>query len=232
MNQKEATEIIVNYLSPIFLERGYKYKKSRWFGFVKQYKNGFEHFMLSFANYWPMQQPEFLVSKRLNVIEDIYVSLVDLFDLGMPDDRATVGTFYFDYESLHFAHTNSFLKGGETEQDMLRDAKKIEEFMLEVGFPMLAKYDLKTIDAEINGDDFWETDWQKKFSLGGGFDYKRLIIAKLCNNQRFEKLYQFQLNDYKKSFSNYPEGETLFQGYNIYEYLVEVLLKDVKPLED
>jgi len=135
MNQNEATEIIITYLSPIFLERGYKYKKSRWFGFVKQYENGFEHFMLSFANYWPIQQPEFLVKKRFNSVEDIYEQLVDLFGLSRPADRVTNDNFWFNYESLHFAHTNSFLKGGETEEDMLVDAKKIEEFMLEVGFP-------------------------------------------------------------------------------------------------
>lgn len=144
----------------------------------------------------------------------------------------TNGTFYFSYESLNNLGSIGYLKGGETEQEILGDAKKIEEFMLEVGFPMLEKYDLKTIDAEINGENFWETDWQGKFSLGGGsFDYKRLIIAKLCGNPRFYQLYQFHLNKYEESKKKYPdEEETLVDGHTTYQYLVEVLLKDVDPI--
>lgn len=231
MNQKEATEIVVNYLTPLFSEKGYLFKKSKWKGFVKQYDGGFDYVNIHFYNYWPIQQPGYGIARRFDLVEQVYNNLVDVYGLNKVGDSKTNETFYFSYESLNDLGSIGYLKGGETEQEMLSDAKKIEDFMLDVGFPMLEKYDLKTIDAEINGDDFWETDWMHKFTLGGGFHFKRMIIAKLCGNKNFNKLFEFHQAEHEEIRKKNPDQEPKkIDGKRSMEYLVEVLLKDVKAI--
>ena len=231
MTQKEAEQIVVDYLSPIFIERKFKYNKSKWHGFVKLYDSGFEQLLLSFNNHWPRQQPEYTICKRFNLVEDIYSILSDKFNFSETISYLNK-TFWFNYGSLNFKG-NSYLPPVETEEEMMGHAQKIKEFMIETGFPMLEKYStLQAIDAEINGDDFWPTDWQHKFALGGGFPYKRLIIAKLCDNPRYDTLYTFHVNELeeiRKKYTN-PRPLPLVDGKTAYQYLVEKLLKDVKPL--
>ena len=62
----------------------------------------------------------------------------------------------------------------------------IIDFMQKDALPLLDKFnDLREIDKIINGDDFWITDWQMPFNLGGGNFYaKRLVIAKLAGGQK------------------------------------------------
>jgi len=227
MKSIEAWDIVVNELKFIFLDRGYQYKKIKWHGFVKQLDTGFDNFILVFYNYYPLHIPSYSIHKRFNAVEIIHDRLIEKFNLNQLI-KDTNETFWFSYESLNSKASSSYLPAVETKIGMLDNARQINIFMLETGFPMLEKYqNIEAIDAEINGENFWPTDWLYKFSLGGGFHFKRLIIAKLCNNPRFPILYAFHLAEHEEIKKKFPDQKpTLIDGKTSIEYLVEVLLKD------
>ena len=86
-------------------------------------------------------------------------------------------------------HIDTYLPECSNEKDIVRSVKEIIDFTTTHALPLLEKTnDVKFLDAEINGSEFWESDWQKKFNLGGNFDIKRLIIAKLVGNPNFDEI--------------------------------------------
>jgi len=229
MYAKQANEIVLKYLTPTFIENAYTYKKNKWGGFVKKISGGHDHVYLTNYNYFPLQIPAYSIRKRFDIVEEIYDELALKFNLNRTVSEINE-TFCFSYESLNALHTSSYLSGGETATKILDNADQIKKFLLEIGFPMLDKYStLNAIDAEINGNDFWHTDWMHKFALGGAFHFKRLIIAKLCNNPKFDELCEFHLTEHeeikKKYLNNVP---MLVDGKNVYQYLIDGLLKEAK----
>jgi len=226
MQKKEAEKIILDYVRLIFIERGYLYKK-KYGGFVKLSNEGYNSITIGMFSYFPLQAPTYAIAKRYNIVENIYKKLSDKFHFTetiTPIDFS----FWFSEDTLQGKMRSAYLPAVETEAEMVDSAKHIKEFMIKIGFPMLDKYsNLPAIDTEINGNDFWQTDWMHKFALGGGFHFKRLIIAKLCNNPRFDILYAFHLAEHEEVKKKFPDQKpTLIDGKTSMEYLVEVLLKD------
>jgi len=222
MKSTEAWDIVIKELSPIFLEKGFKLKKGKWSGFIKSLDNGFDLFVLGFLNYYPLQVPNYTIQKRFDTVESIHAILVKKFNLH-PSAKDTDCTFWFSYESLNGLHTNGYLPPVETAEGMQDNARKIKEFMLETGFPTLGKYhNIEAIDAEINGNDFWHTDWMHKFALGGGFAYKRTIIAYLNKNKNIIEIKQHHLRYWQDNLIQYPDCANLIDAYN---YLTNILLE-------
>ena len=112
------------------------------------------------------------------------------------------------------------------------------------GFKELEKYrDLREIDRLINNfHDFWETDWDKPYGLGGDFDLKRIIIARLAGNKRWEEVYRKQVeilnNNFKKNmtrkdFSDKLKNRLVHNHEEIYIpslHFLHGLLKTTTPL--
>jgi hypothetical protein len=105
----------------------------------------------------------------------------------------------------------------------------------EVVFPLLSRFeDLREIDKVINNlDDFWDWDVGKPFSLGGNFDVKRVIIAKLSGNPRYEEVVDmaFKMVEFRSNRDGYPfvydrKDLALPIPYTVH------FLKDIKPLYD
>jgi hypothetical protein len=104
----------------------------------------------------------------------------------------------------------------------------------EVIFPLLSRFeDLREIDKVINNlDDFWDWDVGKPFRLGGNFNSKRMIIAKLSGNPRYEEVVEKYFNelDKKRAKENMPPFDrndlTKPTAYTVH------FLKDIKPLYD
>ena len=88
------------------------------------------------------------------------------------------------------------------------------------------------LDKMINGEgeNFWEDDDKKTFTLAHHFTLRRLIIARLSGRKDYEdfldKYFKFEENKYKiKNWGEYDRNNlTLFSPKIIN------LLKDVKPI--
>ena len=93
------------------------------------------------------------------------------------------------YENIHKIKTGTYLPQMQTEADVKLSVDMIIDFLTKDGFPLLDKSnDLREIDKAINGDDFWITDSNMPFNLGGNFYVKRLIIAKLAGNPKYDEV--------------------------------------------
>ncbi len=88
-------------------------------------------------------------------------------------------------------HSNSFMPEMVTEEDVKKSCDLVIDFLQNIGFPLAQRFsDIKELDKEINGENFWESDWQMPFTLGNYFPQKRMVIARLANQGNFDKVIQ------------------------------------------
>jgi hypothetical protein len=104
-------------------------------------------------------------------------------------------TFTASYKSVNNLNRVTYLPPIQNEGDLNTNIKEIQSYLESTLFPMLEKYeDLTELHKAINGEDFWETDWRKPFTLGGNFEYKRLIVAHLADisDEEFDQVVEKQ----------------------------------------
>ena len=150
---------------------------------------GYDIFGSSPTNYTPVQVLGFGVSKIIKPVETITAEVNKHVQMNPPIHINTRSLSLTNYEMNRQKDSKRRLKSETTEEDVKEYADEVVEYLQNNAIPQLEKFnDLREIDKIINGDDFWITDWQMPFNLGGNFYVKRLIVAKLAGNRKYEEV--------------------------------------------
>ncbi|MEO6232922.1 MAG: hypothetical protein ABJB11_00005 [Ferruginibacter sp.] len=227
MKKSGAKKLLFNELKPFFVENGYKLVTTKFSGFTKEYNNDLFWIYFDSKDYNPCQNIRYYVNKRINIIDKIWMEVDKLYFNIDRVNLETASTLTFTYESLHGIHERmGYLPDIYTVADVEINAKLIIEFMRDTAFPLLERFnDIREIDKEINGENFWGDDWRKLFRLSK-FPFHRTIIAYLCSNKRIDEIREDHLKRWTKSLEEFPDCQNLIDAYL---YLFEIL-KGIKPL--
>jgi hypothetical protein len=162
----------------------------------------------------------------INIIEEIWQEVnKKYFNIERLNIEFS-STLNFSFESINGLQTSRYLPDIREEADVQVNTDLIIDFMKSTALPLLERFnDIREIDKEINGYVFWENDWRKPFQVGS-FAFHRLIIAYLCGNSNFEKLYNYHNGLFDYSNKDYPVQ--IIDGKNSIEYLKEILEKSKK----
>lgn len=233
MNKKEARETIIKNTENFFLQRGFSLVKS-----MKQsvqYKKSNSN--VSCDNIYisilgnVILRIELMVHKRIFIIEELIEKISKAHILNpMPDKLHS--SFIINSEKINNINGKTKFDDTGIEFVSITDAiALVKLYVDEIGIPMLNRYeDIREIDKEINGVNFWERDdFQKPFYLGGNFAVKRLIIAKLSGRKDYEQFIEHLFN---KIETNYTKNGIVYDRNdlnNIIAYTVN-FLKIVEPL--
>lgn len=234
MNKQEAKEFVIKHINSFFEIHDFKLQKKADSSVIYQRKTNFgiDGFASGTVDYNPVQKIRYSFYKRINSIEEITNIVNQRIKLSPPIDKNTI-SFAFGYGGLVLGkHVDTYLPECSNEEDIIKSVSEIIDFTNTHAFPLLEKSnDIKFLDAEINDNDFWETDWQQKFNLGGNFDIKRLIIAKLAGNPNFDEIIDKNYKAIEKASeeSGYP---FTYDRNDLSMPVPSVLeiLKDIKPL--
>ncbi|MBL7898318.1 MAG: hypothetical protein JNJ99_07270 [Crocinitomicaceae bacterium] len=234
MNKNEAKELVIKHINVFFESQGYKLVKKADSSVVyqKNMNSGFDGFASGTVDYNPIQKIRYSFYKRIESIEEITYLISQKVKLNPPIDKKTI-SLAFGYDSLILGkYVDTYLPECKVEEDVAKCVQEIIGFAEMHALPLLEKAnDIRYLDAQINGEIFWETDWQQKFNLGGNFDIKRLIVAWLANNPNFNEIVEKNYNAIEKAseLSGYP-----FK-YNRQDLSLPIpcaleILKSIKPL--
>lgn len=235
MNKADAKEFTIKHINQFFEENVFKLSKTRdsQVKYIRKTEFGFDGYASGTVDYNPIQIIRYSFFKRINIIEDIALEVFKRTKvISNPVDKNSL-SLAFGYGGLVLGkYVDTYLPECSSENDIINCVADIIDFSKNHALPLIEKANnLKFLDNEINGENFWETDWQKKFNLGGNFDIKRLIIAKLADNPNFEEVVDKNYKAIEKASeeSGYPFT------YNRNDLSMPVpcvleILKDVKPL--
>jgi hypothetical protein len=192
LSKKQAKEFELKYLKLFFEDKKFKLRKGGGadFDFIRKNPIGNEVVYFTHLESFPGTQQEFYILKEINEIELHYEAIIK--GLGQNYNKHKYPrSLKFWKGSIEGINTNRYMPQMLTEMDVASSCEIVKNFMTETGFPMLERFnDIKELNKEINGESFWTTDWQMPFDLGGDFDIKRIIIARLANQGNFEKVMQ------------------------------------------
>lgn len=188
---------VEKYLNPFMEENDFKLKKSKNSDlyYLKKTDYGFQRLNLGFLNSWPGTKIEYAFFVRYERIEEIFDNTLVQLDseYKVKKDSHSIGTSQGSFENKR---TNSYMPEMVTEEEVKKSCDLVIIFLQKIGFSLAQRFsDIKELDKEINGENFWESDWQMPFTMGGSFPIKRIIISLLSNNPRFEDLIIFHIND-------------------------------------
>ena len=234
MNKSEAKQLMSKYLLPFIEKHGYKERKGRNtdFEFIKKTANGQDIIIGGFTDYNPVQQIIYSLSKKNNIVHEIFLKLQGSgITLSPPLGKNTV-LLGVSYSSINNLNTLAYLPHMETEADVIKCVGIMIDFMEVTGFPIMEKFeDLREIDMVINGEKAWTTDWQMQYSFGAYFNFYRLIIARLCANANYYGLIEFTYSTLEKRAAE--NGSQFDYNRNDLSKPLPALIKlleDVKPI--
>lgn len=188
----QAKELELKYLKGFFEEKKFKIRKGGGadFDFIRKNPSGNEIVYFTHLEAFPGVQQEFYILKEINEIEFHYEAILN--GLGQKFSKHKYPrSLKFWKGSIEGLNSNRYMPEMLNEADVEASCEIVKGFMNNTGFPLLNRFnDIKELDTEINGSIFWTTDWQMPFDLGGDFDIKRKIIARLANQGNFEKVMQ------------------------------------------
>ena len=234
MNKQEAKEFVIKHINAFFEKNNFKLVKKADSSAIYQRKTNFgiDGFASGTVDYNPIQKIRYSFYKRINAIEGITNIVNQKIKLSPPIDNNTF-SLAFGYDTLILGkYVDTYLPECSNENDIIESTKAIIEFAEQYALPLLEKTnDLVFLDNEINGKIFWETDWQQKFNLGGNFDIKRLIIAKLAGNPNFDEIVDKNYKAIEKASEE--SGYSFTYDRNDLSMPVPCvleILKDIKPI--
>ena len=106
-------------------------------------------------------------------------------------NKETTSLNYFGIERNRLEIKLSEVSDLDKEEGVITSSEIILDFMEHQAMPVYNLFeDLREIDKRINGEgeNYWDNDWKKEFTLAHYFDIRRLIIAKLVGNVRFDEI--------------------------------------------
>lgn len=193
MKQSEAKNLFIEYTDSQFQEWGFNLKKTKNVSAIyirNKKENGYEDIGVSTTNYYPEVVFEMGTSKRINIVEEILYKINESYNLSLKLDQNEWTMAYFGERGKR---TLALLEveHKDDERGVQTSTKILMDYIANEVLPAYDLYDdLRELDKTINGEgeNFWEDDigTSKPFNFGGHFFARRLIIAKLCNNPRFE----------------------------------------------
>lgn len=200
LNKSQSKVFAYEYLNDFFETNDYKIKKSKNsdLEYIQITQTGRIQFILGFLNSIPGTRINYALYYRNNFIENFLDSILIQInkDYKVDENTHTIG---LDYSTYYNISTNNYMPEMVSEADVKKCCDLVIDFMSKIAFPLLQKFeDIKELDREINGEDFWKTDWQMPFSLGLDFPIKRIIIAKIAQNENLNKLINFHIENYNK----------------------------------
>lgn len=179
-------------LTLFMIENDFKLKKTRNsdLNYFKKTDYGFNELNLGFLNSWPGTQVAYGFYIRYDRIEDICQNILTQLNPGhiIKKDSHSIGTSQGSFDGKF---TYSFMPEMVNEEDVRKSCDLVINFLEKTGFPLAERFkDIKELDKEINGENFWESDWQMPFTLGNDFPQKRMVIARLADQGNFDKVMQ------------------------------------------
>jgi hypothetical protein len=179
---------------------GFEVKPNKAFDLTarKKRNNGFDSIAFAYNVYGDTFFLLYALNKTDNRVNKILLELQEKVKLDFKVEKQSP-VLFFSYNTLHDPSNSRYLPEMKTEQDVSKCVDMMMEFISTTAMPLFDKFeDLRELDAIINGDNSWETDWHKPYTLGGNFYEKRLIIARLAGNPHFEKLVDFNYKTLEK----------------------------------
>lgn len=196
MNGKEAKRLFIEYAATALEQKGFQLKKTRDINaiFIKQKETGYERIGVSTTHYYPEVVFNMGTQKRINIIEDILYRINEQYSLNLNIDKDETWSMSFQGNRLNHRRLELLeVQHKDTEQGVIESTNILMNFIENELLPAYDLFDdIREIDKRINGEgeNFWEDDigTSKPFNLGGRFFERRLIIAKLCNNLKFDMI--------------------------------------------
>ncbi len=223
MKKSEAKKMLFNVLKPFFIKNGYKLVASGFSGFINQLENGIDWIYFDSVDHNPCQNIYFTVIKRIDEIEKIWQEVDRKYFNSEQTKTEFSQTLTFSYESQNEIFSKvGYLPIVYGEGDIKVNADLIIEFMSNVAFPLLSKFnDIREIDLVINNNNFWESDLKKPFGFGGSkFAFMRTILAHLCSNKRIMEIEDYHLKYWNDNLKEYPNCQNSISAYL---FLLELL---------
>lgn len=225
LSKKQAKEFELIYLKDFFEQNAFKLRKggNSDFEFIKKLPNGSETIYFTHLEAFTGTRQEFYVLKEIKIIESHLENI--LKGLGQSISKhKNPRTVKFWKGSIDGINTNNYMPKMLNETYVASSCEIVKNFMAETGFSMLERFnDIKELDKEINGENFWTTDWQMPFDLGGDFDIKRMIIVKLSNNPNFDNIINYHLKSYDDLIATGEYVDLRNESKRQFEYAVEYL---------
>lgn len=185
-------EIIFKELSEFFKEFEFKPKKGfDMLLFKQKLINGYNDFHISSSNYYDMHQLNYGYSKRNERIEEVMTKLQDFFGREAFLFQKDTHTFGF-WEGIKNYPTKRLLEDVTDLNSLEKNLETIKRHTILNAFPMFEQLEnIHWVDSQINGVgvNFWTNDDGKPFSLGGYFNVRRIVIAKLAKSAEEYKIF-------------------------------------------
>jgi hypothetical protein len=162
LSKMQAKELTIKYLEDFFIDKGYKLKKggSSSFQYIKKKMLGFDMIAIGYLESFPGSKISYAVIKRINEIENIKDEIYKVLEPSKKSDNQS-SSIAFSQTTVQGKFSNNFMPEMLNVADVSASCEIIKEFMLNTGFAMLDRFnDIKKLDEEINGENFWTTDWQ------------------------------------------------------------------------
>lgn len=214
---------------------------SEWNKYEKKYDWGHDYCFLPHVRFLPKHISfNITVHRRIDMIEEVWQEWADLINVSVenPNDISTlyvteknaypeiVNEKYYDgHGAFIFKISDEGLSNIKVIIDNVFNDKillKLNEFR-----------DLKSIDKLINSDLDAPQNIGEIFNVDGGFMFRRMAIAKITNNNIYEKICDL----YKSRFSKIVEiaknpDKEYFLNYPIIFEKVYERLKSIEPLKN
>lgn len=236
MTKKETKEFIGKYFDSIAVENGFKPYTKKMGDiaclYIKEHDFGRDIITFGMYNYAASHQIFYHFGKFYTLIEQVVEKVNERIKLNPPFLKEPYyTTLSFSYESLNGLNKSAYLPYVENEEQVKKCIDEIITVSKTIAFPLLEKMnDLHFLDKEVNGGDFWESSWQKRYTFAN-FDIKRLIIAKLAGNPKFDEIIDKNYKSIEKASeeSGYPFTYNR-TDLNMPVPCVLKILKDMQPL--
>lgn len=223
LNKSQAKELTTKYLTKYLEDKQFVLKKTKSANiqYIRQTKTGFDALYLSFLDSFPGQKIDYLLVKRVDVVEKIVDEILAVIDSKRIIDKKST-TFATNYGMINNLRNNTYMPEMMNELDVENSCNQLNYFLENTGFGYLDKFeDITKFDNEINGNVFWTTDWSTPFDLRNHFDIKRVIIAYLAKNPKFnevvDKTYEIMSQNSDGTFYNYDRNNlTLRIPYTVH----------------
>lgn len=242
MTYSQISHFAQGILKDTFLEFGYEIKDKTTF--IRNDKDGFNEIeivtMKGQDGDWSKYSTRLGCDRQVTILRNIYLKICERYPKKYQVNPANVCNLMYcgipttkdevDYKEHKVIWTDDFNTLEEAEVCL----EKLRLHLIEDALPTMDKLlDLRYIDNLANGENYWIYKYfMKKHIYFVNNMFTRLSIAYLCQNPRFEQIYQTDLQEYKKMFRAYrPDFDDYHvDGKNPIEYLYEIL-HEMKPLQ-
>jgi hypothetical protein len=225
LNNTQAKELTIKYLNDFMESNGFVLKKNKNTNiqYIRKNKNGFETLYLSFLDSFPGKEINYMLEKRIDKVEIILDDILKTLEPNRKRGKNDT-TFATNYAKVKGIKHNRYMPEMVNELDVKNSCGLLIQFLENIGLLYLDRFDdIKELDKEINGVNYWKDDDLKPFDTRGDFTIKRIIIAKLTNNPLFEDLIKYHLEQIMKGIKKGDYLEQRKEWLKLFENSVEYL---------